>query len=700
MDLLFVLNLAFSISAYAVVSIYILSGLDDLFYDLAFWISALRRFWRVRRFPRLTVERLEAREQQKVAILIAAWREAAVIGRMLRNACESVRYRNYDIFVGTYANDPETQREVDLVARDHPRVHKVVNPTPGPTTKAHNLNEIHRALLTYERATGQHYEIFVGHDAEDVIHPLALLLYNYLIPRKDMIQLPVFPAPAPLRQVTYWTYADEFAENHTKDLLVRERTGGFVPSAGVGTAYTRRAFELIALTGKGEAFSTRSLTEDYEFGLRLRLQGLRTAFVIQRLPLPLPPGPPRRYAPWAWIATQAVFPRDLRQAVRQKTRWILGIALQSWAVSGWPRGAVIRYNLIHDRKVLVTNPLSFLGYGPTGYLIAHEAVRTSLLPELHPLIQAGTTLWYLLPAAAALMAWRLAHRFIAVRRVYGFWPALTSIPRAVWANGINFVATMRAVAQFVLWSRRGREIAWDKTEHEFPTELGNGPLFPMRQVMDGHPRAGFPLDPVAIEDEAMVVTLEADLRSPDEAVRLEAIRRVPPALGSRLLDTLLERLEDASWWVRAEACRTLGFLRLPEAVPGLQRAASDPVWTVRANVVQALAKLGDAGEGALLNLLRSPDTYAREAALAKLEQQGFIARHLRRLQSWNPAEVRRALAFFQQLELYGPSALAREALKGTPHAGLVAASARGREAGAAKRAASAKGAGDRQRTGP
>ena len=31
----------------------------------------------------------------------------------------------------------------------------------------------------------------VLHDSEDVLHPLELKFFNYLLPRKDMIQLPV-----------------------------------------------------------------------------------------------------------------------------------------------------------------------------------------------------------------------------------------------------------------------------------------------------------------------------------------------------------------------------------------------------------------------------------------------------------------------------------------------------------------------------
>jgi len=110
------------------------------------------------------------------------------------------------------------------------------------------------------------------HNSEDVIHPFSLLVINYLIPRKDMVQLPVFPLEVPLREFTHWSYADEFAENHTKLMLVCEITGGFVPAAGVGVAFTRRAFEWFNLEQK-QIFSTDTLTEDYELGLRKNLEG-------------------------------------------------------------------------------------------------------------------------------------------------------------------------------------------------------------------------------------------------------------------------------------------------------------------------------------------------------------------------------------------------------------------------------------------
>ena len=35
------------------------------------------------------------------------------------------------------------------------------------------------------------------------------------------------------------------------------------------------------------------------------------------------------------VATREFFPQTMRSAIRQRTRWITGIALQSWERHGW-----------------------------------------------------------------------------------------------------------------------------------------------------------------------------------------------------------------------------------------------------------------------------------------------------------------------------------------------------------------------------
>ena len=145
--------------------IYVFSGITDSVFDIYYIYRAIRRFFLSHNWPKQAFECLETREQQKFAIIIACWHEEDVIAQTLTNACETIRYRNYDIFVGTYPNDPETQSEVDKIARKYPRVHKVVTADDGPTNKAANLNQVFEAIKDYEQSTNQRYEIILMHES-------------------------------------------------------------------------------------------------------------------------------------------------------------------------------------------------------------------------------------------------------------------------------------------------------------------------------------------------------------------------------------------------------------------------------------------------------------------------------------------------------------------------------------------------------
>ena len=87
-----------------------LLGLDDLFIDLVYWSRKLIRRWRIyEKFKRADEERLYAIAEKPLAIMVPAWNEVGVIGEMARLAASTIDYENYQIFVGTYPNDAETQ---------------------------------------------------------------------------------------------------------------------------------------------------------------------------------------------------------------------------------------------------------------------------------------------------------------------------------------------------------------------------------------------------------------------------------------------------------------------------------------------------------------------------------------------------------------------------------------------------------------
>lgn len=52
-----------------------------------------------------------------------------------------------------------------------------------------------------------------------------------------------------------------------------------MPSAGVGTCFSRRAVTALLADGDGIAFDVQSLTEDYDIGFRLKEKGMTEIFV-------------------------------------------------------------------------------------------------------------------------------------------------------------------------------------------------------------------------------------------------------------------------------------------------------------------------------------------------------------------------------------------------------------------------------------
>jgi len=278
----FLAYLALGTQAMLVVTVvlFTLSGVDDLVIDVYYFFRQLWVLLYVRpRWPRLREEQLLGAVEQPIAIVVPAWQESPVIGKMIDNTVRTLRYSKYRIFVGTYPNDPDTQLEVERARERYENVERIVCPKDGPTNKADCLNWIIQGIRHHEHQTGTRFAIFVMHDAEDIVHPLSLKLFNYLMPRFAMIQIPVFSLPRHWWEFTAGVYMDEFAELHGKDILVRESIAGQVPSAGVGTCFSRRAVLALLADGDGVAFDVQSLTEDYDIGLRLRAKGMKEIFV-------------------------------------------------------------------------------------------------------------------------------------------------------------------------------------------------------------------------------------------------------------------------------------------------------------------------------------------------------------------------------------------------------------------------------------
>ena len=434
----------------------LVSGLDDLFVDLVWLAGGLRRRLRRERPQSVPPDpaELAAAPRRRIAVWVPLWREHRVIGRMLERNLGVCTYQPVDFFVGCYPNDEPTIEAVQEAIAQHPNVHLALCPHDGPTSKADCLNWIHRRMLDFERERGVHFDIIVTHDAEDWMHPLELEWINFYVQRYDMVQIPVLPLPSPARHFTHGVYCDEFAEYQHKDIPVRLRLGAALPGNGVGTGYTRRAIELLAAAHQGRVFEPRELTEDYASGLRLHSLGCPQWFAGVQLLDGVP------------VATRELFPQSLPAAVRQRRRWVTGIALQGWEQFGWRGKPAQVYFLWRDRKGLIGNPLSLLVnfiflYGGVTWLIAQLTGSRWELGHL-----AGSP--WLLAATFALQIWRTAVRCVLCARVYGWGFALWAPVRILWANTMNAAATLLAAYDFARARLRRHALAWQKTEHRLP----------------------------------------------------------------------------------------------------------------------------------------------------------------------------------------------------------------------------------------
>ena len=205
------------------------------------------------------------------------------------------------------------------------------------------------------------------HDAEDLVHPLELKLFDRLVEYAGLVQLPVVPLIDPNSRWVGGHYADEFAEAHMKELVVREAVGAAIPLAGVGCAIERVALSRLAARHDGRPFAGASMTEDYEMGLRLGAIGVKTMFVR----IPAEPGSR------AVVANRGHFPSTISAAVRQKARWIGGIAFAGWDQLGWRGGLGERWMRMRDRRGPLAALLLLAGYG-AAILWAEVALAAAL----------------------------------------------------------------------------------------------------------------------------------------------------------------------------------------------------------------------------------------------------------------------------------------------------------------------------------
>ena len=441
----------------------LLLGTEDLLFDLM-WLG------RPRRAPQLPAQ---APLSGTIAIFVPAWRENAVLPDTLDAMLRAWAGEDVRIYIGCYRNDAETIFAISQRVAAHAALRLVIG-SNGPSSKADNLNHIWQAMGADERAEGRRFAAVVLHDAEDRVHPAEIGLFRRELPGAAMVQIPVEPMLVAGRGPIAAHYADEFAEAHGKELPLRAAFAAGLPAAGVGCAFSRDALVVLALEHADGPFHADSLTEDYELGLILGARGGKCRFVEALA------------ADGSRIAVRSEFPATLEACVRQKSRWIAGIALAGWDRLDWSGASGKRrqqgqlagaapwltcWMLWRDRRASLAAVVILAAY--LGLVVA-GLVQVGVLARWWQPAPVTDGLAIMLIVNAGLLLWRLGMRFVFTAAIYGWRQGILAIPRAFLANVIHILAARRALVIY-LRQLRTRTLVWDKTEHAALASLRAAP---------------------------------------------------------------------------------------------------------------------------------------------------------------------------------------------------------------------------------
>ena len=173
------------------------------------------------------------------------------------------------------------------------------------------------------------------------------------------------------------------------------------------------------------------------------------------------------------ICVREYFPDTFSTAVRQKSRWIIGIVFQGFKTHKWTSSLTLNYFLWRDRKGAISNFVSFLAMLVMIQLLLLLAYE-SLWPDAwHFLSIFSGSAWLmtLLWLNFGLMVNRIVQRVIFVTGYYGLTQGLLSVLRLFWGNLINFMANWRALKQ-VLQHGDPRRVAWESIDAwQIPSSL-------------------------------------------------------------------------------------------------------------------------------------------------------------------------------------------------------------------------------------
>lgn len=155
------------------------------------------------------------------------------------------------------------------------------------------------------------------------------------------------------------------------------------------------------------------------------------------------------------------FPASLDASVRQKARWVHGIAFQAWDRLGWTARAIDIWMSLRDRQ----GPLTALVLAAAYLLVMLEGALLLASAMGFAGTEPPPEYRLLVAITFATFAWRTVWRVAFTAREYGVAEGLRSIVRIPIANFIAILAGRRALTAY-LRSLAGAPVSWDKTAHD------------------------------------------------------------------------------------------------------------------------------------------------------------------------------------------------------------------------------------------
>jgi HEAT repeat protein len=122
-----------------------------------------------------------------------------------------------------------------------------------------------------------------------------------------------------------------------------------------------------------------------------------------------------------------------------------------------------------------------------------------------------------------------------------------------------------------------------------------------------------------LQDNSLADVLRALLSSNDREQVVRALKALGKLSIPRFSEQIIALGQDSAWEIRAQACKTIGLLKLEEGLELLTKLLGDEAFWVRRNAAEALVAFGDAGYDALVGQRAHPDVFARDLVYYHLE---------------------------------------------------------------------------------